>query len=151
MMKKEVQAEKRIIKRIINKYIEKKFVTEDENTIYFPMGFFSKERGKWYFDLDFTWISKNNDVILLFIFLNEIQKKININFMMGHHTIFEPKESICCGVVFEDDITDYTKKFGVSEFHSLDILASQLIDTYYFEAGKKEKDERDNKAFQKDE
>jgi hypothetical protein len=129
------------IKKILNKFFDKDDISlEDDGNIYCPIGCFNKENKIWLFNLDFSFLSGTSDVIMLFYVIKFlIEGNISLKFSCGYHTIFDLETDICCGVIFEDDISKYTKKFGTSYFGSYEILAGKLIDEYRKECIEKEK------------
>jgi len=128
------------IKKILSKFFDKEFISIEEGGIYCPIGCFNKDKKLWIFDLDFSYMAETNDIImLLYIIKSLLKANLNLEFSMGYHTIFDPETNICCGVIFEDDIFKYIKKFGTSYFGSYEILVGKLIDEYRKECIDKEK------------
>ena len=116
---------------LLDYFVEESIYMIDENMIICPIGTFAKEEGGWGFDLDFAYMTENQDNVMLMYLIKEVTKKgIDLIFFMGHYTIFND-DNICCGCVFEQDIDEYMEENEDCFYEdALEELSNKLITDY---------------------
>jgi hypothetical protein len=123
---------------LLDFFVEESIMIIDDKMIICPTGTFSKEEGEWGFDIDFSYMTDTQDTIsLMYLLQNISNKKIDLIFFMGHHTIFND-DDICCGCVFEQDIDEYIEKNKCFYEEALEDLSNELIEEYAKEMKVKE-------------
>ena len=123
----------KVLNKILLKHFDKEFITVDkkDNMLFTPIGIFMKEKHIWYFDIDFSFITKNNNFVLIMDAVKSITEKgINIKFYRGHYSIYHPDTEMCIDIIDDDDVDELRERFGITEGGAIDIIKGGIIDKY---------------------
>jgi hypothetical protein len=123
----------KVLNKILLKHFDKEFITVDkkDNMLFTPIGVFMKEKNKWYFNIDFSFITINNNfVMIMYIIKSIVEKGIKLEFFRGHYSIYHPVSEKCIDVIYDDDVDELRERLGISESGAIDIIKGGIIDKY---------------------